>query len=177
SANRPQRASERELSREFVRRERGRGNLARRREYADCDRQIEAAGFLRQVGRREIHRDLASGKLELRILQRRAYALARFLDLGVRKTHQIECRQPAGKMTLDSDRCGLQACEGARVDNRQRHRCLAGNAIGSKSRRGAPGDYSVLLGGSRFSISARRASSASSFSRVLSNTCAWTSTS
>ena len=59
-------------------------NLAGGREDADRDRQIVAARLLGQIGGREIDGDLARRKFELRVLQRRAHAIARLLDLGVR---------------------------------------------------------------------------------------------
>ena len=41
-------------------------------------------------------------KAELRVLQCRAHALAAFLDLGLRKADEIECRQSIGEMHLDA---------------------------------------------------------------------------
>ena len=50
-------------------------------------RQVEAAAFLRQVGRREVDRDAARGEIETRSAQGGAYAVAGFLHLGIGHFH------------------------------------------------------------------------------------------
>src|SRR5256885_15798379 len=75
SPNGPQRAVQRELA------ETERGHidteLAARAKYPESDRELEARPFLAPLGRREIHRDPAEGKLEAGIAHRGAYTLAR----------------------------------------------------------------------------------------------------
>jgi hypothetical protein len=68
SADGAKRAAQCELAREFVSRERRKRDLPGRRENAERNGQVEAARFLGQVRRREIDRDLARRKLELRVL-------------------------------------------------------------------------------------------------------------
>src|SRR5205085_12677845 len=104
AANRPQVPSQRELAGEFVAPERLGRNLAGGGKDAECDGQIEAAGFLRQVGRREIDGYFSGRKVEARVLQGCSNAIAAFLDLGLGQSDQIECRKPAGKMNLDFNR-------------------------------------------------------------------------
>jgi hypothetical protein len=96
-------------------------DLARRRQNADRDREIVAARLLGQVGGREIDGDLARRKFELRVLQRSAHAIARLLDLGVRKPDEIERGKPAGEMNLDGDERGVETREPARQHDRKRH--------------------------------------------------------
>ena len=91
-------------------------------EDAERDRQVEAARFLRQVGRRQADRDaLVVRELEAAGLQRRAHALARFLDLGVGQADQREARQAVGEMHLDRHRGRLEAAQGAAVDDGEGH--------------------------------------------------------
>ena len=80
------------------------GDLPARGEDAERDRQVEAPRLLRQVGGREVDGDLARGKLEVRVLQRRAHAVARLAHLGLRQPDEIDARQAAGEMHLDRDR-------------------------------------------------------------------------
>jgi hypothetical protein len=121
TADRSQCAGQRQLARKFVARERRGRQLLGGGENAERDRQIEAARFLRQIRRCEIHRDLAGRKIELRVLQRGAHALARFLHLGFWKTDKVERRQPAGEMHLDGDQRRVDAGEAARENDGERH--------------------------------------------------------
>ena len=124
AADRPQRAAQRQLTGELEARQRGVRDLAGRREDADRDRQIVAPRLLGQIGGREVDRDLARREIELRVLQRGAHAVARFLDLGVGQADEIERRQPAGEVDFDRDERGLEPGETAREDDRERHRQL-----------------------------------------------------
>lgn len=83
AAHRPQRARERQLARELAAVERAGRKLAARGENAERDRQIEAAGLLRQIGRREVDGDAPHGKLEPAVLQRGAHALAAFAHFEI----------------------------------------------------------------------------------------------
>jgi FtsP/CotA-like multicopper oxidase with cupredoxin domain len=56
----------------FARRHRFPSGRAGGGENAERDRQIEAAGLLRQVGRREVDREFSGWEIELRVLQRGA---------------------------------------------------------------------------------------------------------
>jgi hypothetical protein len=93
-------ASERKLAGEFLPLERGQGELAARREDAHRDRQVEAAGVLRQLGGREIHRDAARRKFEVRMVERCAHAVARLAHLGVGQANDMERRQPRAEVHL-----------------------------------------------------------------------------
>ena len=83
AADRSQFAGQRELARELVRVECRLRQLTVGGENAERDRQVEASRLLGQVGRRKIDRHPARGKFELRVLQRRADAVARLADLGL----------------------------------------------------------------------------------------------
>ena len=83
TADRPQFARQRQLAGKFVLVELIGRHLARCRQYAERNRQIEAPGFLGEIGRRQIDRDAACRKLETGVLQRRAYAVLRFFHFGI----------------------------------------------------------------------------------------------
>ena len=101
---------------------RGGIDLPGRGQDAERDRQVEAARFLRQVGRRQADRDpLVVRELEAAGLQRRAHPLARLLDFGVGQTHQREARQAVGEMHLDRDRGRFEAAQGTTVDDGKGH--------------------------------------------------------
>ena len=114
-------SAERELAREFETAQRVSRKLAGRGEYAERDRQIEAAGFLRQIRGREVDRDVARGKLEVRVLQRRAHAIARFLHFGFRQADDGEARKTIGEMHFHRDRRRVHAREGPAVEDCKRH--------------------------------------------------------
>ncbi len=130
----------------------GRRNLPGRGQDAERDRQIEAAGFLRQIGRREIDGDPARRKFELRILQRRANAIARFAHLGLRQTDQVHGRKPAGQMHLDGD--------SRRVDAGQRTAVHDGDCHGNFPR-------PLATRSRRLSRPAARALAPSAYGRVM----------
>lgn len=70
-------------------------------EDAECDRKIETAALLRQVGGRQVDGDAALGKFELRGDERRAHPVARLAHLGVGQADQVEGRQAVGQMNFD----------------------------------------------------------------------------
>ena len=82
-------------------RERVGRNLARGRQDAERNGQIEAPGFLAQVRGRQVDGHLARRKFETGVLQRGAHAIARLAHLGLREPHQVDARQPAGDVDLD----------------------------------------------------------------------------
>jgi hypothetical protein len=131
AANGAQLAGQRQLAREFMAREGRSGNLSAGGEDAERDGQVEASGFLRQVGRRQVHRHLPRGKLELRVLQRSTHAVARFAHLRLGQADQVHARQPVGQMHLDRHHRRIHPRKRAAVHHRNRH--------GSRSR-SAPAD-------------------------------------
>src|SRR5437867_12317370 len=70
AANRTQCSAQRKLTGEFIARERAVGNLLCCGEDADRDRQVEATGLLRKVGRGEIPGGLWRWELESGVRQR-----------------------------------------------------------------------------------------------------------
>ena len=115
---------------------RARVDLAGGGEDAERDRQVEAARFLRQVGRREADGDaLVVRELEAARLQRRADALARFLDLGVGQADQREARQAVGEVHFDRHRRRVEAAQGAAADEGEGHAGRFSGAIVRAPRR------------------------------------------
>ena len=118
ATDRAQLAGQSELTRELVLVESMARNLFGCNQYADRDRQVEAAGLLRQIRGRKIDGDTSrSRKAELRVLQRRANALAAFLDLDLRKSDEIECRQTVGEMHFDANERRVHAGQRAGEDD------------------------------------------------------------
>ncbi|MNX98034.1 hypothetical protein D3C86_1304200 [compost metagenome] len=115
-------ARQRQLAGELVAGEAGVLDLPAGREDAQRDGQVEAARVLRQIGRGEVDDDLLVGrKFEPGVLDRRAHAFARLLDLGLGQPDQREARQAVRQMHLDRDGGGLQAEQGAALHQRQTH--------------------------------------------------------
>jgi hypothetical protein len=75
--------------------------LSRGGEDAERDRQVEAPAFLAQLGRCEVDRDAPRWKLEARVHERRANAVAALLHFGVGKADDGERRQAVGEVHLD----------------------------------------------------------------------------
>ena len=121
AANRAQFTRQRKLTGEFVDVELVLRQLSARRENADGDRQVEAPRLLRQVGRRETHGDFSLWKLELRVLQRGANAVARLAHFGLRKPDDVDAGQPAREMDLDADAGCRHAGQRAAVDDGDGH--------------------------------------------------------
>ena len=156
AAHRAQLAGERELARELVAVERLQRELAARGEDAERDRQVEAAGVLRQVGRREIDRDAPRGKLEMRVVERRAHAVARFAHLGIGQADDVERGSPG-------PRCTSTVTSGASIPASAR---LATVATVMVPQERTPERRAVYL---RASSSAMRASSSASFACARSS--------
>jgi hypothetical protein len=121
AANRAQLAGERELSRELQLVELLRRHLPRCRKDADCDRQVEASAFFRQVRRCEVHGDAAAWRVEARVGERGAHAIARLADFLFRKADDVGARQPAAHMHLHAHEGRIEAGEGAAVNDRKGH--------------------------------------------------------
>jgi hypothetical protein len=84
--------------------------------------QVEAPGFLVQVGRRQVDRDAAVvGKGEPALSERGTDPVARLLDFGVGQADERGARQAVRQMHLDRDRCAAQSVEGTAVDDGERH--------------------------------------------------------
>ena len=77
-----------------------RGQLAGARENAERDAEIEAAAFLRQVGRREVDGDLAFGKREVARLNCAFDPLARLANRSLGQTRPSQ--NPAIRRTAAS---------------------------------------------------------------------------
>jgi hypothetical protein len=139
-------------------------DLARGSEDAEGDRQIEAAGFLRQIGRSEVDRDALAGKFEARVLQRRPHPITRFLDFGIGQPDHGHAWQTTRQMHLDRNFRGGKSIEAATMDNGERHLDRSQSA-GDHRRRCAPASAAQAGWSGGFSSRSRRASSAFSFSR------------
>jgi len=110
AANRPDFAAERQLAGKFVTRELAGVNLTAGGQNSECDRQIEAAGILGQVGRCQVDGDsFVAGKFQSAVLDRGSDAFSRFLDLGLGQANQREAGQAVGQMHFDANRVCLQS--------------------------------------------------------------------
>ncbi len=76
---------------------RGGLDLLRAGEDAEQDGQVVERALLLFPRRGKVHRDARNGELHAAVLDRRAHALARFLDRRVAKPHNIERRKPSRK--------------------------------------------------------------------------------
>ena len=72
--------------------ETGIGDLARRGEDTERDGQIETAGLLGQIGRRQIHRNTFGGEFKSGVVQGGADPVACLLDFGIRQADQRDAR-------------------------------------------------------------------------------------
>ena len=86
AADRAQLAGQSELTGELVLCQCVCGNLSRGGQDTKRDRQIEPATLFRQIGRGEINGDASCREIEARCLQRGAYAVFGFFDLGLGQT-------------------------------------------------------------------------------------------
>jgi hypothetical protein len=98
--------AEHRKTRDGVRRDRADGG-----HQPERDRKIVVAAFLRQVGRRHVHRDATRGKRKARCDQRGAHPLARFGHGLVGKAHDIERGQSGCNLHLHIDGARLNAFE------------------------------------------------------------------
>ena len=114
-------ASQPELAEEFVSVQAIERNLPAGGENAECDRQVEAAAVLRQVGRRQVHGDHPCRELELRALDRRAHAILRLAHRGLRQPDDRHPRQSAGQVHLDAHRGRVHARSRTAVHECQTH--------------------------------------------------------
>jgi hypothetical protein len=86
-------------------------HLATRGEDADGDREVEARSLLAHVRGREVDRDPLLRKLQARVQQGGADALARLADRPVGKPDQRERGQAAPDVHLDGDLLARHAFE------------------------------------------------------------------
>ena len=121
AAYRAQFAGQRQLAGKFEGAELVAGNLPRGGQNAEGDRQVETAAFLGQIRRGEVDGDAPLGKFELAGLQRGAHPVAGFAHFHIRQPDQREGGQPVGEVHLDAHLGGLQADEGAALQNGQAH--------------------------------------------------------
>jgi len=121
AVHRAQLAGERQLADEFILSQRCARNAAVGGENAERDRQIEAAAVLGQIGRCEVHGDPALGVFELRVEDRRAHAIARFLYRRFRQSDDRGTGQAAGKMHFAGDQRRGHAILRTAVDDGETH--------------------------------------------------------
>jgi hypothetical protein len=88
---------------------------------AQGDRQVEAAAFLGQIRRCQIHGDAPCGKFKARILQRGPHAVLRFFNLRLRQADDGETRQAIRKVRLDRNERRIHSGERAAVEHGKRH--------------------------------------------------------
>lgn len=105
-AHRTKLTGQRQLAGEFVVLQCLGRELAARGKDSECNRQVEPARILGQVGRRKIDGDAARGKLEMGVVQRCADTILGFANFGVRQPDDGERGQSRAEMNLDGDfRC------------------------------------------------------------------------
>lgn len=126
AAHRAQLAGEREFAGKFMAGQAGRRNLPAGGEDAEGDRQVEAPGFLGQVGRGQVYGDAAGGVLEAGIDDRGTDAVACLANFGVGQADQGQSGQPVGQVHLDGDRRRVEAVESPAEGDGQRHELIAG---------------------------------------------------
>ncbi len=138
AAYRPQLARERKFAGEFVAVEAIGLDLPRGDQDAQCDGQVEAAGFLGQVRRREIDGNASRREFEVAVLDGGADAVACFLDLGVGQADQGEGGQAGGEMDLDRDFRRRHACERTAPQHGERHGSITWRGVWFRVRLRAP---------------------------------------
>ena len=121
AAHRPQFAGQRQFAGELILIERPGRNLASRRQYSECDRKVEAARFLRQVGRSQVHSDPSCRKLEAARQQRGADALARLAHFGIGQAHQRKRRQAVRQVNFNGHLRGVHARKATGADESDGH--------------------------------------------------------
>ncbi len=85
------------------------GNLPRRSEEAERDRQIVLRTGLPEAPRREVDHDALGRDREGLVGNAGSHTLTSFLDRCVRQSHDGERRQTGSQVDLDADRRGLEA--------------------------------------------------------------------
>src|SRR6185503_5506241 len=156
AAHRAQLAGQRKLAGKFLSVERRGRELAARGEDPERDRQIEAARVLRQLGRREIDRDAARGKLEMRMVERGPYTVACLAHLGIRESDDMKCGQTRTEVNLHGHLGRVDTGKRAARHRSDRHMKVKNAASGA----------AVYL---RASSSAMRASSSASLACARSS--------
>ncbi len=172
AAHRPKLAGQRQLAGEFVAGQPRRLDLAAGGQDAQRDRQVEAARFLRQVGRRQVDRDaLVVRKGEAALRERGAHPLARFLHFGLGQPHQREAGQAVGQVHFDGDRLRLQRIERTAVDDGEGHGCASCQCPCRCC--GAGASRRTHAGGARGAISGRRRLLRGRAARRLGESAPW----
>jgi hypothetical protein len=128
--HRPQLAAQRQLAADRIGAEAVPGDLPRRRQQRDGEREVEAGAGLADVGRRQVRGQPLEWELETGVEERRADALARLADRRVREADDGEGRQAAADVDLDRD---LDA-----VDALDRECCHACEHVATLGAAGAP---------------------------------------
>ena len=86
------------------------------------NRQVKAPTVFGQVSRGQVDGDALVGrKVQPRVLQGRAHALAGFFHFGVGQPHQGEAGQTVGQMHFDAHRWCVQAQQCTALDDGQAH--------------------------------------------------------
>ena len=92
------------------------------RQNAQGDGQIKTTRVFGQIGRGQVDGDaFVVRKLQPRVLDGRAHALARLFHLHVGQPHQREAGQAIGQVDLYRDSGGLQPEQGAALHQRKTH--------------------------------------------------------
>ncbi len=112
-ANRTQLSGKRQLSRELVAVQLLGRDLPGRGQDAERNRQIEAARFLGQVGRRQVDGDAARRHVEADVLQGGADPVFCLAHLGIGEADDREPGETVGQVDFDADGGGFHAGEGA----------------------------------------------------------------
>ena len=112
-----QRAIQCEFAKELVARQALRWNLSGCTENSECNRQIETAALLGQVGRCEIDCDAPIGKFKMGIQQRATHPVPTFAHSGFRQTDNVECGQPVRQMSFNLHQRCVDARERATVND------------------------------------------------------------
>ena len=87
------------------------GQLAGGGDEAEGDRELESRAGLANTTRREVHRDPLERELDRGRQQRRAHALARLADCGVRQPHDVIAGKTRRHVDLDRDDVTVDAGE------------------------------------------------------------------
>ena len=133
-AHRAQLAGQRQLTRELPAVEPCRIDLPAGGQDAQGDGQVEAAGILGQVGRRQVHGDALVGrKFQAAVDDGAAHALAGFLDLHVGQPHQGQAGQAVGQMHFHGDGGRLQPQKGTTLDASQAHGAVLPQKVHKKA--------------------------------------------
>lgn len=117
AANGPQGARQGQLPRKLVITKFVARHLPGSRQHAQGNGQVEAAGLLGQVRRRQVDRDAPGREIEVGVLDGGAHPVARLLHLGFGQADDGEGGEPTGQVDFDADFRGVHPVEGARTKN------------------------------------------------------------